>query len=335
VIDPEARTLLGTFSSSGYIEPDSRRGLTFVLNGNQLQAFDQQTFLSVGSLTIPGITAAVPGLISWGDKGLAFRSNAFEVVLVEWDPRQSMGLRTHSVTLPAGQIIAGRDFGNLNTSPITSPVANHDSYQATEDTLLSVAAPGILANDTDSDGDPLSAVLATGPVHGTLTLIADGRFTFAPVANYHGPDSFTYRASDGTVQSEIATVSITVAAVNDSPLANADLYSVAEDMPFSFPGRGVLFNDVDPDGDELLAKLETGPAHGVLILEDDGNFLYTPAADFNGPDSFTYRASDGEATSGIAAVSLNVNAVNDAPLAVADWYGVPEDTLLTIAVPAS
>ena len=79
-----------------------------------------------------------------------------------------------------------------------APAAADDAYSTTEDTPLTVAAPGVLANDTDPDGDPLTAVLVTGPSHGTLTLNANGSFTYTPAANYNGPDSFTYRASDGT-----------------------------------------------------------------------------------------------------------------------------------------
>ena len=110
-----------------------------------------------------------------------------------------------------------------------APVAADDAYSTAEDTALTVAAPGVLGNDTDPDGDPLTAVLVSGPSHGTLTLNADGSFTYTPAANFNGTDSFTYRASDGTADSNLATVTITVTAVNDAPAATDDAYSTAED----------------------------------------------------------------------------------------------------------
>ena len=96
------------------------------------------------------------------------------------------------------------------TSTVTpvndAPVAVADSYSTDEDTALTVAAPGVLANDTDVDGDPLTAVMVSDPAHGTLTLNADGSFVYTPAANYNGADSFTYKANDGTADSNVATV---------------------------------------------------------------------------------------------------------------------------------
>jgi hypothetical protein len=76
-------------------------------------------------------------------------------------------------------------------------------------TPLTIPARGVLANDSDPDGDPLTAVLVTGPAHGTLTLDADGSFNYTPAAGYSGPDSFTYRAGDGQLESGVATVRLT------------------------------------------------------------------------------------------------------------------------------
>src|SRR5207249_11632699 len=117
------------------------------------------------------------------------------------------------------------------TAPNAPPVAANDSYPTNDDTVLTQSAPGVLANDTDPDGDTKTAALVAGPSHGTLTLNANGSFTYTPAANYNGPDSFTYRASDGTLTSNIATVAITVAAVNDAPVAVDDSYGAVEDTP--------------------------------------------------------------------------------------------------------
>jgi VCBS repeat-containing protein len=95
-------------------------------------------------------------------------------------------------------------------APNTPPVATADSYSGNQDTVLSVAAPGVLGNDTDADNDTLTANLVSGPSHGSLTLNADGSFSYTPAAHFAGSDSFTYRAYDGTAYSNTVAVSITI-----------------------------------------------------------------------------------------------------------------------------
>src|SRR4029453_16943279 len=123
-----------------------------------------------------------------------------------------------------------------------------------------------------------------------LALTGNGSFTYPPAANYNGPDAFTYRASDGTAQSNTATVTITVTAVSDPPTANNDTYSTNEDTLLTVATPGVLGNDTDPDSATLTAAVATGPAHGTLTFNANGSFTYTPAANYNGPDTFSYRA---------------------------------------------
>jgi VCBS repeat-containing protein len=214
-----------------------------------------------------------------------------------------------------------------------APVARDDTYATDEDTPLIVAAPGVLGNDSDADGDTLTAASVSDPSHGTLTLNSDGSFTYTPDANYHGSDSFTYEASDGTASSNTATVSLTVRSVNDPPVATDDSYATDEDTPLTVAAPGVLGNDSDVDGDSLTAGLVTGPSHGTLALNADGSFSYEPNQNFNGTDSFTYRASDGSAGSNVATVSIKINAVNDAPVAKDDSYETDEDTALTVPAP--
>jgi VCBS repeat-containing protein len=222
----------------------------------------------------------------------------------------------------------------LNSTVVNrAPVAAADAFSTAEDTAVTVPAPGVLGNDTDPDGNPLTAALASGPSHGTLTLNANGSFTYTPAANFNGNDSFTYRASDGTLTSSPATVTITVTPVNDSPVAAADAYSTAEDTALTVPAPGVLGNDSDPDGDSLSAVVASQPSHGTLALNASGSFSYTPAANFNGTDSFTYRASDGTLTSSPATVTITVTAVNDSPVAAADAYSTAEDTNLSVDSP--
>jgi VCBS repeat-containing protein len=219
------------------------------------------------------------------------------------------------------------------TATNDGPTATDDAYSTAEDTALTVAAPGVLANDTDPDGDTLSAVAGSGPSHGTLSRNADGSFTYTPAADYNGSDSFTYRASDGTLTSNPATAAITVSAINDTPTATDDVYSTAEDTALTVAAPGVLGDDTDPDGDTLTAAVESPPAHGSLSLKANGSFTYTPAANYTGSDSFTYRASDGTVESSPATVTITVSAVNDAPTAAADAYSTAEDTILTVNAP--
>src|SRR5207247_2290763 len=181
-----------------------------------------------------------------------------------------------------------------------APVAVNDSYTTPEDTTLNVTVPGVLANDSDVDGDTLSAILVSQPSHGSLTLNSNGSFSYVPAANYNGTDSFTYKANDGQADSGIATVTITIGGANDAPVAVNDSYTTAEDTTLNVAAPGVLANDSDIDGDTLGAVLVSQPAHGTLTFNSDGSFTYVPAANYNGPDSFTYKANDGQADSGIA-----------------------------------
>lgn len=216
-----------------------------------------------------------------------------------------------------------------------NPVAVADTFTTPKNTALNVtASPNLLSNDTDVDGQTLT--ISTTPVnnvaHGTLTLSANGNFTYTPTTDFTGTDTFTYQVSDGTATAT-GTVTITVTgAVNNPPIAQGDSYNVNEDAPLSISvENGVLANDTDADaGTTLTAVVASQPAHGTLTMNTNGSFTYTPNSNYTGPDSFTYQASDGTATSNAIVVSITVNPVNDAPVAVADSYRVVPDTLLTV-----
>ena len=199
----------------------------------------------------------------------------------------------------------------VTVSPVNdAPVAVNDSYRTDEDTPLRVTVPGVLGNDTDPEGDRLVALLVTSPARGVLGWNADGSFTYTPAANFNGSDSFTYRANDGSLSSNITTISITINPVNDAPVANNDSYATNQNTTLNVPAPGVLSNDTDADGPSLSAVLVSGPASGTLTLNADGSFDYVPAANFLGTDSFTYRASDGASTSNTATVTIMVASVN-------------------------
>ncbi|MEM1513527.1 MAG: Ig-like domain-containing protein, partial [Candidatus Thermoplasmatota archaeon] len=130
-----------------------------------------------------------------------------------------------------------------------APVAVNDSYTTDEDVVLNIPAPGVLANDYDADGDTLTAILVSNPSHGSVIFNSDGSFTYIPEANYHGEDSFTYKANDGIAYSNVATVYITINSINDAPVAVDDYATVNEDSSANM--IDVLSNDYDIDGDTL------------------------------------------------------------------------------------
>ena len=197
--------------------------------------------------------------------------------------------------------------GNVSGVPGNQqPTANTDSYNATEDVALVIAAPGVLGNDSDPDGDALVVTEAGSAAHGSVSVQTDGGFTYTPAANYSGSDSFTYTVSDNRGGGAVGNVTLAVAAVNDAPVATADTYNVTSGGVLSIAAPGVLANDSDVEGSALSAVQVTGPGHGTLTLNANGSFTYTPAGNYSGPDSFTYRASDGSATSTVTTVSITV-----------------------------
>src|SRR4029079_16916270 len=113
----------------------------------------------------------------------------------------------------------------------------------------------------------LAVMVVNGPTHGMLSMNGDGSFTFAASADYNGADYFTYQVSDGMLLSNVATVTLTINAVNDAPVAVADAYLLDEDSTLTVSAAsGVLANDSDIDNATLTAILVTGPTHGIFAL---------------------------------------------------------------------
>ncbi|MEK8033714.1 Ig-like domain-containing protein [Ideonella sp. DXS29W] len=221
--------------------------------------------------------------------------------------------------------------GDVSTATVTLnvgsvddlPTAKNDTFAATEDTALT---GNLASNDTLSgDGGNVFAV-GTGPAHGTVIVNADGTFTYTPAANYNGPDSFTYTLTDADGDVSTATVTLNVGAVDDLPAANNDTFSATEDTAFT--GNLASNDTLSGDGGNVFA-IGTGPAHGTVVVNADGTFTYTPAANYNGPDSFTYTLTDADGDVSTATVTLNVGAVDDLPTAKNDTFTATEDTSLT------
>jgi hypothetical protein len=186
------------------------------------------------------------------------------------------------------------------------PVAVADAYAVTAGTTLSVPARGVLANDTDADGDVLGAVLGTGPTHadpalgdGAFALNPDGSFLYIPDPTYVGTDSFTYRACETTTVEQLCSAPVTVTlTANGAPAAGPDSYDVLANKTLSVASPGVLGNDSDPNGDALRAErvAGTGPTRGTLTLNANGSFTYVPEGGFAGSDTFQYKACESATT---------------------------------------
>src|SRR5262249_28654275 len=156
---------------------------------------------------------------------------------------------------------------------------------------------------------------------GALTLNADGSFDYQPDPHFGGTDAFTYQATDGTDDSNVATVTIDV--TNAVPVASDDAFSVTHDQPLHVAAGGVLGNDTDANGDGLSAVPASNPAHGTLLFHADGAFDYVPDPHYVGNDTFTYLVSDDVANSDPATVTVSVT--NTAPVAADDLFQVLHD----------
>ncbi|NNF11085.1 MAG: tandem-95 repeat protein, partial [Acidimicrobiia bacterium] len=193
-----------------------------------------------------------------------------------------------------------------------------------------VPGPGPLTTpeETMISFDPLAG--ATDPEGGALTLnsfdavsaaggsIAEGSLEYTPPPDFTGADSFEYTVSDPGGATASVTVSVTVTALNDDPVAQPDAYAMLEDGVLTITAPGVLGNDSDVDGDDLAAAVNAAPAKGVVTVNADGSFTYTPNANYAGSDSFTYTATDGFGGSATATVDIEIGPVNDAPVAKDD-----------------
>jgi hypothetical protein len=194
------------------------------------------------------------------------------------------------------------------------PLATDDSYATAEDTALMVAAPGVLSDDAAPPSSCVAIVDASA-LAGQATLNPDGSFQFTPQPNFHGDTAFSYGlmvtgaiGCPGPFDS-LAAVHLTVDAVNDPPTAIADSFQALKSTTLNIGAPGILANDADVDGDLLTAVKVSNPVHGVVVLAADGSFSYTPTAGYVGADAFSYRASDGTATSAARVVSIQISAV--------------------------
>ena len=247
-----------------------------------------------------------------------------------------------------------QDFTTLNDGPVNhAPVAVSDSYSVDEDTALVVSLPGVLANNSDADGDPLSATLVSGPAHGTLTFNGDGSFSYNPDADYSGSDSFKYKVFDGDGHFSSAVVQLTVVAVDDAPTLKIAPASGNEDSAIALDVETALS---DLDGSEALTVLIGAIPVGATLSDGVNSFTATPGttnvdvslwtlsaltvtppADSGVDFTLAVTAISTETSNGDEAtikgnLSVSVSSVADAPaLTVADASG-DEDMAIALSI---
>jgi hypothetical protein len=266
--------------------------------------------------------------------GLPGGANAPMAPLGGTDPTLSEGVITN-VTVPLPNVTVRSAFGGVDTEKVTTvlatapppanqaPVATNDAYVTAEDTVLTVPiAQGVLANDTDAEGDTPTAVKVTDPLSGTVALAADGSFVFTPALNFSGPVTFTYVARQTTpnlANSNTATVQILVTPVNDPPVANPDTGATTSTPTSGTPvAINVTANDTDADGNALTvaAAGPVSPANAGSVTFAGGSVTFTPTNGFAGTASFPYTASDGQGGSATSTVTVNVVAAPNEVIAI-------------------
>lgn len=213
-----------------------------------------------------------------------------------------------------------RSFTTASGAP---PVADNQEVITPEDTSVAITLTA-----TDADGDPLTYAIVSGPARGSLAG-APPNLAYFPAADYYGTDSFSFKANDGLNDSAVATVSLTITAVNDQAAGNPQAVTLPENS-----SRAIILTATDPDGDTLSYRIATAPLHGILTGSAP-NVTYTPAPDYTGSDSFTFVVHDGTLDSEPASVSINIQPVNRAPVASPQSVATTEDQSVVITLTAT
>lgn len=228
----------------------------------------------------------------------------------------------------AYRVFDGQGYSNvsivtLNVLDINdAPVADIQSITIVEDNSQVINLEG-----TDIENDTLTYSIVSAPNKGVLSGTAPN-LTYTPNTNQTGADSFTFKVNDGQLDSNTATVTISITAVNDAPITNNTAFSLNEDTVLT---DSLLFQDGDSgSGTYTVVNL---PTHGVINLNSTtGSFTYTPNNNYNGSDSFTFKFNDGQFDSNISTVNLTILPVNDLPVVADQNLLTNEDTALSITL---
>ncbi|MEM8715985.1 MAG: cadherin-like domain-containing protein, partial [Cyanobacteria bacterium P01_G01_bin.4] len=212
-----------------------------------------------------------------------------------------------------------------------NPIPIDDTGSTQEDTPLSFGPTDLLANDSDPDGDTLTIASVQDASNGEVVLNDDGTIAFTPNADISGQGSFSYTVADGNGGFDTATVDIELAPVNDAPIGDDDTGTTPEDTPLALAAADLLANDSDLDGDPLAIASVQDATNGSATLNPDGSVAFTPNADFNGQGGFSYTVDDGNGSTAIARVTVDITPTNDAPVGGPDVGTIDQGTSLTLA----
>ncbi len=238
---------------------------------------------------------------------------------------------TYTVADNEGEISAPATV-TVTVNPVNDlPVAaDIDNVTITEDSNVTIDVVSFASDVEDSE---LTATIATDPENGEASINDSGEIIYTPNEDFSGSDSFTYTVTDteGGISAP-ATITVEVTPVNDVPVATDDRVGTPENTAVTIP---ILDNDTDIDSDLDPASVNVigeGPSNGTFTIDTaDGSITYTPNQNFSGSDSFTYTVEDEQgAVSNVATVTINVDSVNDAPIAIDDAIATDEDTSIAI-----
>jgi hypothetical protein len=299
------------------------RGTTthVTITGSRLEAVDSVALSPADGIALGGISIADDGL-----------SLAFDVDVAVDAPvgvrRTELAAGSESISFfPADSALI-----EISDNVAVGPIAEPDTYAAITNLPLSVdASNGVLVNDHDPNGGgPLYAVLRRLTGHGTIALSADGGFIYSPDENFIGTDRFEYSAGSGALVGASTVVTLTVAQVND---AVDDNYTTNDNQVLNVPAAlGLLSNDVVAVGESITIELTSQPTLGQIAVDADGGFVYQPSG-ASGEDHFGYRLVSAGVPSAPAIVTITVNDLNEAPIAVDDHYVVDSGHVLTVSAP--
>ena len=241
----------------------------------------------------------------------------------------------YAITDGAGGNTTAKVFVSVDNVNL-APVAANDDYALNEDQALNVNGnnlPLLTANDTDPNGDTLTVntTAQTNPANGSVTLAADGTFSYQPNANFFGSDSFTYQILDGRGGSATATVNLTIASVNDAPLANPDSIATSEETLINI---NPLRNDSDVEND-TLTLINAVTNNGTATVQSNNTLNYTPVMNFVGVAQVSYLVSDNNGGTATGIISVTVLNINVAPVALDDTANTQENTAVNINVLAN
>ncbi|REL36662.1 Ig-like domain-containing protein [Thalassotalea euphylliae] len=307
-------------ASFGFVQLGSISGVVFSdTNGNGVQD-SGEAGLSGATVSISGADTGSTKTDGAGNYTFTNLTGGSETLSANYSSDYfSINDNPHKLTLTDKAVY------NFALQENIAPVANNDVATVAEDSANNEI--DALDNDTDANGDSLTITLASA--NNGQAVIANNKISYTPNSDFFGRASISYTISDGRGATNSGTITVTVVASSDTPTANRQQLSTAEEtaLPITLTG-----NDVD--GDSLTFSVQTGPANGT-ISGSGANITYTPVKDFFGTDNFIFVANDGNSDSAPATVTIEVTNVNDAPTAEGQSVELTENTRESITLTGS